>query len=157
VLLDDGWMRTGDIVVMDDDGFITVVDRIKELIITGGFNVYPSEVEDALRRVPGVVDAAAVGLPDGSGGERVVAAIVVEPGSRLDPEEVRAGAREHLTGYKVPRQVFVVDELPRSLIGKVLHRDGARPVRRLLNHPDRALTAARPRARPCARAPRRAR
>ena len=133
VLSPDGWMRTGDIVTMDDDGFITVIDRIKELIITGGFNVYPSQVEDALRRVPGVVDAAAVGLPDGSGGERVVAAIVAEPGLKLDPEQVRAATREHLTGYKVPRQVFIVDELPRSMIGKVLHR----VVRdQLLNHPD---------------------
>lgn len=133
VLSADGWLRTGDIVTMDDDGFITVIDRIKELIITGGFNVYPSQVEDALRRVPGVVDAAAVGLPDGSGGERVVAAIVVGPGLKLDPEQVRAATRAHLTGYKVPRQVFVVDELPRSMIGKVLHR----VVRdRLLHHPD---------------------
>ncbi|MDA8437063.1 MAG: long-chain-fatty-acid--CoA ligase [Actinomycetales bacterium] len=132
-LLDGGWIRTGDIVVMDADGFLTVVDRIKELIITGGFNVYPSEVEDALRHVPGVLDAAAVGLPDGSGGERVVAAVVAEPGVRLDPEEVRAASRERLTGYKVPRQVVVVDELPRSVIGKVLHR----AVREhLLEHPD---------------------
>ena len=122
VLSADGWMRTGDIVTMDDDGFITVIDRIKELIITGGFNVYPSQVEDALRLVPGVADAAAVGLPDGSGGERVVAAIVVEPGFDLDPENVRAATREHLTGYKVPREVVIVDELPRTLIGKVLHR-----------------------------------
>ncbi len=132
-LLDGGWIRTGDIVEMDEDGFVTVVDRIKELIITGGFNVYPSEVEDALRQVPGVRDAAAVGLPDGSGGERVVAAVVAEPGVRLDPEEVRAASRERLTGYKVPRQVFVLDELPRSVIGKVLHRS----VREhLLEHPD---------------------
>ncbi|MDP1876825.1 MAG: long-chain-fatty-acid--CoA ligase [Actinomycetota bacterium] len=122
VLSPDGWVSTGDIVTMDDDGFITVIDRIKELIITGGFNVYPSEVEEALRKVPGVLDAAAVGLPDGSGGERVVAAIVCAPDARLDPEDVREATRRHLTGYKVPRQVFIVDELPRSLIGKVLHR-----------------------------------
>jgi long-chain acyl-CoA synthetase len=123
VLLDGGWIRTGDVVVMDADGFITVVDRIKELIITGGFNVYPSEVEEALRQVPGVSDAAAVGLPDGSGGERVVAAVVVEGDARLDPEELRDATRAHLAGYKVPRQVFIVDELPRSMIGKVLHRE----------------------------------
>lgn len=134
VLLEGGWIRTGDVVVMDEDGFLTVVDRIKELIITGGFNVYPSEVEAGLRRVPGVADAAAVGLPDGSGGERVVAAVVARPGTRLDPEAVREAVREHLTGYKVPRQVFVVDELPHSMIGKVLHRQ----VREhLLEHPDR--------------------
>jgi long-chain acyl-CoA synthetase len=122
VLLEGGWIRTGDIVVMDDDGFIAIVDRIKELIITGGFNVYPSEVETALRRIPGVLDAAAVGLPHESSGESVVAAVVAETDVVLDPEAVRVAAREHLTGYKVPRQVFVVSELPRSAIGKVLHR-----------------------------------
>ena len=108
---------------MDDDGFVTVVDRIKELIITGGFNVYPSEVEDALRRVPGVADAAVVGLPNDTGGETVVAAVVAEGFAVLDPDAVRDAVRETLTGYKVPRQVFVLDELPRSLIGKVLHRE----------------------------------
>jgi long-chain acyl-CoA synthetase len=133
-LLEDGWIRTGDIVVMDDDGFVTVVDRIKELIITGGFNVYPSEVEEALRRVPGVADAAAVGLPNDTGGETVVAAVVAEGFATLDPEAVREAVRTNLTGYKVPRQVFVLDELPRSLIGKVLHRD-VRDL--LLAHPDR--------------------
>jgi long-chain acyl-CoA synthetase len=133
-LLEGGWIRTGDIVVMDDDGFVTVVDRMKELIITGGFNVYPSEVEDALRRVPGVADAAAVGLPNETGGETVVAAVVAEGFAVLDPAAVRDAVRETLTGYKVPRQVFVLDELPRSLIGKVLHRD----VRAILEtHPDR--------------------
>ncbi|HEX6918317.1 MAG TPA: long-chain-fatty-acid--CoA ligase [Phycicoccus sp.] len=122
VLLADGWLRTGDIVVVDEDGFVTIVDRIKELIITGGFNVYPSEVETALRKVPGVADAAAVGLPIEGGGEEVVAAVVAEPGAELDPEAVREACREHLAAYKVPRRVVVVDELPRSLIGKVLHR-----------------------------------
>ncbi len=122
VLLPDGWLRTGDIVVVDPDGFVTVVDRIKELIITGGFNVYPSEVEAALRKVDGVLDAAAVGLPHESGGEEVVAVVVAEPGVELEPDEVRHACREHLAGYKVPRRVVVVDELPRSLIGKVLHR-----------------------------------
>jgi len=134
VLLEGGWIRTGDIAVMDEDGFISIVDRIKELIITGGFNVYPSEVEDALRRVPGVLDAAAVGIPHESGGETVVAAVVAQPGVELDPEVVRAGAREHLTGYKVPRQVFVVEALPRSMVGKVVHRE----VRdQILENPDR--------------------
>jgi long-chain acyl-CoA synthetase len=134
VLLDGGWLRTGDIVVMDQEGFVTIVDRIKELIITGGFNVYPSQVEDVLRMTPGVLEAAVVGLPDGSGGERVVAAIVCEPGVRLDPHQVREDARTHLTAYKVPRQVFIVDELPRSMIGKVLRR---KVREQLLEHPDR--------------------
>ncbi len=133
VLLDGGWIRTGDVVVMDVDGFISVVDRIKELIITGGFNVYPSEVEDAMRRLPGILDAAAVGLPHESGGEVVVAAVVAEPGAELDADVVRQASRDHLTGYKVPRRVFIVDELPRSAIGKVLHRQVRE---QLLNHPD---------------------
>ncbi|PWU45721.1 long-chain fatty acid--CoA ligase [Micromonospora globispora] len=123
VLLPDGWLRTGDVVTMDPDGFVTVVDRIKELIITGGFNVYPSEVEDALRRVPGVRDAAAVGLPGERGGEEVVAAVVLDDDASTDPEAVRAGCRQHLAGYKVPRQVVVVADLPRSQIGKVLRRE----------------------------------
>jgi len=122
VLLADGWLRTGDVVEVDADGFVTIVDRIKELIITGGFNVYPSEVEAALRKVDGVLDAAAVGLPLEGGGEEVVAVVVAEEGVELDPDAVRMASREHLTGYKVPRRVVVVDELPRSLIGKVLHR-----------------------------------
>ncbi|MGB7817287.1 MAG: long-chain-fatty-acid--CoA ligase [Ornithinibacter sp.] len=122
VLLADGWLRTGDVVEVDANGFVTIVDRIKELIITGGFNVYPSEVEAALRKVDGVLDAAAVGLPLEGGGEEVVAAVVAEEGVELDPDAVRQASREHLTGYKVPRRVVVVDELPRSLIGKVLHR-----------------------------------
>ncbi|SCL72145.1 long-chain acyl-CoA synthetase [Micromonospora citrea] len=123
VLLPGGWLRTGDVVVMDDDGFVTVVDRIKELIITGGFNVYPSEVEDALRRIPGVRDAAAVGLPGGHGGEEVVAAVVPHEDADLDEAGVRAACREHLTAYKVPRRVVLVDDLPRSQIGKVLRRE----------------------------------
>lgn len=122
VLLPDGWLRTGDMVVMDEDGFVTVVDRIKELIITGGFNVYPSEVEAALRRVEGVADAAAVGVP-GKNGEEVVAAVVLEDGATTDGEAVREASREYLAAYKVPRRVVVVDDLPRSLIGKVLHRE----------------------------------
>ncbi|MBD8583906.1 AMP-binding protein [Frigoribacterium sp. CFBP 8766] len=121
--LPGGWFRTGDIVSMSADGYVTIVDRIKELIVTGGFNVAPSEVEEAVRGVAGVAEAAVVGLPRDGGGEDVVAAIVVEPGSLVDPEEVRGHCREQLAAYKVPRRVVVVDELPRSLIGKVLRRE----------------------------------
>jgi long-chain acyl-CoA synthetase len=122
-LLRGGWVRTGDIAIADAAGFVRIVDRIKELIITGGFNVYPSEVEDVLREMPEIADVAVVGVrtPDGSG-EEVVAAVVPAPGATVDPERVRAFARERLTGYKVPRRVDIVDELPRSLIGKVLRR-----------------------------------
>ncbi|MBX3098473.1 MAG: AMP-binding protein [Salinibacterium sp.] len=121
---DDGkdWFRTGDIVSIDDMGFVRIVDRIKEIIITGGFNVAPSEVEDALRQHPDVADVAVVGLPSAHSGEDVVAAVVLAAGKTLDEESIRAWARGNLSAYKVPKQVFVVEELPRSLIGKVLRR-----------------------------------
>ena len=116
------WFRTGDIVTIDPDGFVRVVDRIKELIITGGFNVSPSEVEEALRPFPGVADVAVVGLPSTHSGEDVIAAVVLQLGVQFDEAAIRAFARESLTAYKVPRQVVVVDELPKSLIGKTLRR-----------------------------------
>jgi len=121
-LLDGGWFRTGDIVVVDPDGFVSVVDRIKEIIITGGFNVMPSEVEAVLRTIPGITDAAVVGLPKRDGSEDVVAAVTTEPGVELAVEDVRARCRADLAAYKVPRRVVVVDDLPRSQIGKVLRK-----------------------------------
>ena len=119
----DGWFRTGDIVTVDEAGFVRVVDRIKELIITGGFNVGPTEVENVLREFPGIADVAVVGLPNEHSGEEVVAAIVVEPGADVDLDAVREFGRRVLTPYKVPRRVFIVEELPKSLIGKVLRRE----------------------------------
>ena len=118
----DGWYRTGDIVSIDEAGFVRIVDRIKELIITGGFNVSPTEVENVLRQYPSIEDAAVVGLPSGHSGEEVVAAIVLDAGAELDEDAIRSFARGILTPYKVPRRLFVVDELPKSLIGKVLRR-----------------------------------
>jgi len=119
-LLPDGWLRTGDIVEMDAEGFTTVVDRKKELIITGGFNVAPTEVEAVLRGEPSIADVAVVGIPDRRRGETVVAAVVLKPDTDLDEDAVRAFAKERLTGYKVPRQFFVFDDLPKSMLGKVL-------------------------------------
>ncbi len=119
----DGWLRTGDIATMDDEGFIKIVDRMKELIITDGFNVSPTEVEDALRGFPGVADIAIVGIPNARDGEHVVAAVVAEPGVTVDPVALRAHARENLAGYKVPKHVYFVDELPKSIIGKVLRKN----------------------------------
>ncbi|HEY9366052.1 MAG TPA: long-chain-fatty-acid--CoA ligase [Agromyces sp.] len=117
------WYRTGDIVAIDDEGFVRIVDRIKELIITGGFNVAPSEVEEALRAHPDVEEAAVVGLPDEHTGEQVVAVVVLREGATLDETALRDFARAGLTPYKVPKQVVQVDELPKSLIGKVLRRE----------------------------------
>ena len=122
VFVGDGWFRTGDIGTVDEDGFVRIVDRIKELIISGGFNVSPSEVEEALLRYDGVAEAAVVGLQS-PGGEQVAAAIVLRPGADVDVAALRAFARQQLTPYKVPRRIVVVDELPRSLIGKVLRRE----------------------------------
>jgi long-chain acyl-CoA synthetase len=121
-LLPGGWVRTGDMATMDENGFITIVDRIKELIITGGFNVYPSEVEDVLRAHPDIVDAAVVGEPTDDGSEQVVAAVIPVEGKRIDPEEVRAWCRKRLAGYKTPRRVVAVAALPRTEIGKVRRR-----------------------------------
>jgi long-chain acyl-CoA synthetase len=121
-LLPGGWLRTGDIVSVAPDGFITIVDRMKELIITGGFNVAPSEVEEALLQHPSIAEAAVVGLPSDGGGEDVAAAVVLAKGASLDVDAVRDHCRQHLAGYKVPRTVVAVDELPRSMIGKVLRR-----------------------------------
>ncbi|MCQ1948893.1 MULTISPECIES: long-chain-fatty-acid--CoA ligase [Arthrobacter] len=122
VLLDGGWLRTGDIVTVDEDGFVKVVDRRKELIITGGFNVSPSEVEDVLRTHQHILDAAVVGLPRADGGEQVVAAVVLQEGAELDEAALRAYCRERLTPYKVPRKIVVIEDLPKSMLGKVLRR-----------------------------------
>lgn len=122
VLLPDGWLRTGDLVTVDPDGFTTIVDRVKELIITGGFNVSPTEVEAVLRSHEDIDDAAVVGLPLAGGGERVVAEVVARPGAAVDGEAVRAYCRERLAAYKVPREVVVVEELPKSMLGKVLRK-----------------------------------
>ncbi len=121
-LLPDGWLRTGDLVTVDADGFTTIVDRLKELIITGGFNVAPSEVEAELLDHPDIADVAVVGIPDAVGGERVVAAVVSASGKELDTAELRAWAKERLAAYKVPREFVTVPELPKSLLGKVLRK-----------------------------------
>ncbi|GAA1702999.1 long-chain-fatty-acid--CoA ligase [Microcella alkalica] len=122
-LLAGGWLRTGDIVTVSPDGFVTIVDRIKELIITGGFNVAPSEVEQVLAAHPSVESAAVVGLASPQGGEELVAAIVLADGESLDAGSLREHAKRSLAAYKVPRRFAVLDALPTSLIGKVLRRE----------------------------------
>ena len=122
MLLEGGWLRTGDIVTVSEDGFVTVVDRVKELIITGGFNVSPSEVENVMILHPDVAEVAVVGVQRSSGGEDVVAAVVARQGARFDAAALKHFARAHLADYKVPKRVVQVDDLPRSQIGKVLRR-----------------------------------
>ncbi len=122
-LLPGGWLRTGDIVTVSEDGFVTIVDRLKELIITGGFNISPTEVEQVLLLHPDVAEAAVVGLPRVDGSESVTAAVVLREGAVFDEQGIRDFCRAHLTPYKVPRAIAVRDELPRSLIGKVLRKE----------------------------------
>ena len=122
-LLPGGWLRTGDIVTVDDDGFVTLVDRTKEVIVTGGFKVYPSQVEARLLDMPQIAEVAVVGMPAGDLGERVVAAIVLAKGvTTLDLATVREWASANLARYALPRSLVVVTELPHSAIGKVLRR-----------------------------------
>ncbi|MFT2816691.1 long-chain-fatty-acid--CoA ligase [Leifsonia sp. A12D58] len=122
-LLPGGWLRTGDIVTVDEDGFTTIVDRAKELIITGGFNVSPSEVEAALRTHPDIVDAAVFGKPLERGGEMVVAAVELKPGAAFDENALRDHCRDLVAAYKVPRRIVQIPDLPRSMLGKVLRKN----------------------------------
>jgi fatty-acyl-CoA synthase len=115
-----GWHHTGDIGYLDVDNYLFIVDRAKDMIITGGFNVYSTEVEQALMAHPGIRDCAVIGQPDDKWGERVVAVVQPEPGVVLDADEVRAFVKERIGGVKAPKVVLSWDDLPRSKVGKVL-------------------------------------
>lgn len=120
-VLQDGWLRTGDLVRVDN-GFIVMADRRKELIISGGFNIYPSQVEAAVKTMPGIEDVAVVGIPEDESGESVVAAIVLKKGANVDLESVRKWAEKSLAHYALPRQIAILSELPYSHIGKILRK-----------------------------------
>ncbi len=115
----DGWFRTGDLGRFDADGCLSLVGRSKDLVISGGLNVYPADVESVLDAIPGVRESAVVGTPDPDLGERVVAMVVADSTSGLDDEQIRTMARTKLAGYQVPKQVILVSELPRNAMGKV--------------------------------------
>lgn len=119
----DGWLRTGDGGYLDEEGYLFLTDRIKDMIVSGGENVYPVEVEEALAQHPDVAEAAVIGVPHPHWGEAVMALIVPRPGARPAPEELIAFARERLAGYKLPRTIELVTELPRTPSGKVLKRE----------------------------------
>jgi long-chain acyl-CoA synthetase len=121
-VLSDGWLRTGDVAVVGDDGFLSLVDRKKDLIIVSGFNVFPAEVEDVLLAHDGIADAAVVGVPHPRTGEAVAAWVVAEPGTTLTVDGVREHVARNLARYKVPATVEIVDELPRNDAGKLLRR-----------------------------------
>jgi acyl-CoA synthetase (AMP-forming)/AMP-acid ligase II len=116
-----GWFHTGDLATVDDAGYVSVVDRKNDMVVTGGENVYPREVEDVLAGLPGVIEAAVIGLPDPEWGEAVTAVVVAE--QAMGADDVRLGCRSCLAGYKVPRRVLFTDALPRNASGKVLKRE----------------------------------
>jgi long-chain acyl-CoA synthetase len=120
---EDGFLTSGDIVVRDEDGFIYIVDRKKDMIISGGVNIAPREVEEVLGDFPGVADCAVVGHPDEQWGERVAAYVVVQPGASVTADDLVAHCRERLSGPKVPRSVDFLPALPRNGAGKVLKRE----------------------------------
>jgi long-chain acyl-CoA synthetase len=125
MVIRNGWLHTGDVAVMSPDGYFTIVDRIKDMIIVSGFNVYPTEVEAVLYHHPKILKCAVAGVPDPTTGERVKAYIVLRSGASATPEEITAWCRDPaqgLTGYRVPKDIEFRDSLPETLIGKVLRR-----------------------------------
>ncbi|HEV7720444.1 MAG TPA: fatty acid--CoA ligase, partial [Iamia sp.] len=123
VVTEDGWLRTGDVGVVDDEGYLFLVDRAKDLIIVSGFNVFPAEVEEVLLEHPAIEDCAVVGVPHPYSGEAVKAFVVVADGRHIEEDDVNAFAALHLPRYKCPEKVMFVDELPHGLAGKVLRRE----------------------------------
>jgi len=121
--LKDGWMHTGDVAVWDEDGYVFIVDRAKDMIISGGENIYSTQVEAAIHQHPGVLEAAVIGVPDDEWGEAVMAYVVMKPGEQASAEDIIATAREHLASYQKPRAVEFVDSLPKAPTGKILKRD----------------------------------
>src|SRR3954447_14579596 len=123
----DGWFRTGDLARQDDDGYFFMVDRKKDIIIRGGYNVYPREIEDALYEHPAVAEAACIGIPNADLGEEVGVAVVLKPGVSADPDELQAWVKARVAAYKYPRHVWLVAELPKGPTGKILRRAGEVP------------------------------
>ena len=122
-LTPDGWLRTGDVAVVDDDGFLFLVDRVKDLIIVSGFNVYPGEVEQVIASHPAVVAAAVIGVPHPHTGESVKAYVVVDPGISVEEDDIIRHCEAHLARYKCPQKVMFVEEIPQSATGKVLRKE----------------------------------
>jgi long-chain acyl-CoA synthetase len=119
----EGWLKTGDIALIQEDGYLRIVDRKKDMILVSGFNVYPNELEDVLATLPGVLQCAAIGVPDEKSGEAIKVFIVLKPGESLLKEEVISHMRANVTGYKVPRTVEFRDSLPTTNVGKILRRE----------------------------------
>jgi long-chain acyl-CoA synthetase len=127
VLAPDGWLRTGDIARIDEKGFVYIVDRKKDMILVSGFNVYPNEIEDVVAQLPGVLEVAAVGVPDEKSGE-AVKLVVVKKDAALTADDIRAHCRANLTGYKQPKYIEFRDSLPKTNVGKILRRELREPL-----------------------------
>ena len=121
--LKDGWFKMGDIGRLDEDGYLTIVDRKKDMIIAGGYNIYPMELDDVLFEHPKILEACTVGVPDDYRGETIKAFVVVKPGETLTEKEVDAHCRERLAPYKIPKSIEFIDELPKSAVGKILRKE----------------------------------
>jgi long-chain acyl-CoA synthetase len=126
-VLKDGWLLTGDMARTDEDGYFFIVDRKKEMIIRGGFNVYPREIEEVLYEHPAVLEAAVIGVPDEAMGEEIAAAVVLRSGHDASADDVRGFVKERLAAYKYPRHVWFTDELPKGPTGKILKREITTP------------------------------
>jgi long-chain acyl-CoA synthetase len=122
-VLKNGWLLTGDLAHVDDDGYFFIVDRKKDMIIRGGFNVYPREIEEVLYEHPAVLEAAVVGVPDEAMGEEVGAAITLKPGADATADEIGGFVKERVAAFKYPRQIWFVESLPKGATGKILKRE----------------------------------
>jgi acyl-CoA synthetase (AMP-forming)/AMP-acid ligase II len=129
----DGWLRTGDAGYLDADGFLYIHDRIKDMVISGGENIYPAEVENAIFGHPGVADVAVIGVPDAKWGEAVKAMVVRAPDADISEADIIAWARQRIAAYKAPRSVDFIDALPRNASGKILRRALREPYWRALD------------------------
>ena len=123
----DGWFFTGDMARIDEDGYFFIVDRKKDMIIRGGYNVYPREVEEVLYEHPAVLEVAVVGIPDDSLGEEVGAAVALKDGEEISPDDLQAYVKDEVANYKYPRRIWFVDELPKGPTGKILKREISPP------------------------------
>jgi len=121
-ITEDGWLKTGDMAMIREDGYMKIVDRKKDMIIVSGFNVYPNEIEDVVSSHPDIIECAAVGVPDDVSGEQVKV-FAVKSNPAVTEKDVREYCRERLTGYKVPKMVEFREELPKTNVGKILRRE----------------------------------
>ena len=122
-VIHDGWLYTGDMAMKDEDGFIHLVDRKKDVIISGGENIHPAEITNVIMAMPGVKEAAVYGLPDDTWGEKVKASVVLYPEVSITSEQIRAFCKQKIAGFKVPKEVEVLPELPKTPSGKVIIRE----------------------------------